>query len=137
MDMKYLESFDFFGASEPIIFYDRNQPRSNTNDPNRYNHYTKNREPWTDDELKVLKEMVESSPKVETLGFQNVHNEPEMKIFYFVLFPEGDNDLGFEIYCHKCEDEVYLVQQFELETYDTRYYCDGFDCLKKLLEKWL
>ena len=138
MVMKYLKKFEsLFGESEPELFFDRNLPRSERNDVNMYNHYTQNREAWTKKELDELKEMVESSPKVGTLGLQNVHNEPDMKIFYFVLSAGEGFDLGTEIYCHKCMDEVYLVQEFELETYDRRYFCDGFDTLKKLIGKYL
>ena len=60
-----------------------------------------------------------------------------MEIFYFVLWPEEGTDLGVEIYCHKCMDEVYLVQEFVLEGVDRRYFCDGFDTLKKLISKYL
>ena len=139
MVMKYLKKFEslFGGESEPELFFDRNLPRSERNDVNMYNQYTQNRESWTKKELDELKEMVKSSPKVGTFGLQNVHNEPDMKIFYFILSAGEGFDLGIEIYCHKCMDEVYLVQEFELETYDRRYFCDGFDTLKKLISKYL
>ena len=140
--MKYLKRFesiskDFFGVSEPELFFDRNLPRSENNDPNKYNQYTQNREAWTKQEIDYLYSVVEKSEKVEGLGLQNVHNEPDMKIFYFVLFPKDDSDLGLEVYCHKCIDEVYLVQVFVLEGQDKRYFCDGFETLKKMINNFL
>ena len=136
--MKYLKKFEsLFGESEPELFFDRNLPRSERNNANMYNHYTQNREAWTKNEIDYLYSVVKKSDKVEGFGFNQVHNKPGMEIFYFVLWPEEGSDLGLEIYCHKCMDEVYLVQEFELETYDRRYFCDGFDTLKKLISKYL
>jgi hypothetical protein len=135
--MIYLESFDFFGNSEPVLFFDRNLPRSTTNRADMYNHYTQNREEWTPKEIDTLESLVETSNKVEGFGFNPVYDNPNMLIFYFVLWAEEDGDLGVEIYCHKCYDEVYLLQEYRLDEKDKRYYCDGFDCLIKLMNTYL
>jgi len=138
--MKYLKRFEsiFGGASEPELFFDRNLPRSSTNDASMYNHYTQNREAWTKNEIDYLYSVVKKSDKVEGFGFNPVHNTPGMKIFYFVLFPKEGSDLNLEIYCHKCEDEVYLVQEFIFDgDCDKRYFCDGFETLKKMIDKFL
>ena len=137
--MKYLKRFEsLFGASEPELFFDRNLPRSSTNDASMYNHYTQNREAWTKNEIDYLYSVVEKSDKVEGFGLQNVQEKPDMKIFYFVLFPKEGSDLNLEIYCHKCEDEVYLVQEFIFDgDCDKRYFCDGFETLKKMIDKFL
>jgi hypothetical protein len=140
--MKYLKRFesiskDFFGVSEPELFFDRDLPRSEKNDANKYNQYTQNREAWTKQEMDYLYSVVEKSDKVEGFGFNPVHNTPGMEIFYFVLWPEEDSALGLEIYCHKCMDEVYLVQEFVLEGVDRRYFCDGFETLKKMIDTYL
>ena len=138
MVMKYLKRFEsLFGASEPELFFDRNLPRSEKNDASMYNNYTQNREAWTKNEIDYLHSVVEKSDKVEGFGFNPVHNTPGMEIFYFVLWPEEGSDLGLEIYCHKCMDEVYLVQEFVLEGVDRRYFCDGFETLKKMIDKFL
>ena len=140
MVMKYLKRFEsiFGGASEPELFFDRNLPRSSTNDASMYNHYTQNREAWTKKEMDYLYSVVEKSDKVEGFGLQNVQEKPDMKIFYFVLFPKEGSDLNLEIYCHKCEDEVYLVQEFIFDgDCDRRYFCDGFETLKKMIDKFL
>jgi hypothetical protein len=140
MVMKYLKRFEsiFGGASEPELFFDRNLPRSSTNDASMYNHYTQNREAWTKNEIDYLYSVVKKSDKVEGFGFNPVHNTPGMKIFYFVLFPKEGSDLNLEIYCHKCEDEVYLVQEFIFDgDCDKRYFCDGFETLKKMIDKFL
>ena len=139
MVMKYLKRFEsLFGASEPELFFDRNLPRSSTNDASMYNHYTQNREAWTKNEIDYLYSVVEKSDKVEGFGLQNVQEKPDMKIFYFVLFPKEGSDLNLEIYCHKCEDEVYLVQEFIFDgDCDKRYFCDGFETLKKMIDKFL
>jgi hypothetical protein len=34
-------------------------------------------------------------------------------------------------------DEVYLVQEFVIDETDRRYFCDGFETLKKMIDKWL
>jgi hypothetical protein len=137
--MKYLKRFEslFSGSVEPELFFDRNLPRSSTNDGSMYNHYTQNREAWTKNEIDYLHSVVKKSDKVEGFGFNPVHNNPDMEIFYFVLWPEEGTDLGLEIYCHKCMDEVYLVQEFVLEGVDRRYFCDGFETLKKMIESFL
>ena len=137
--MKYLKRFEsLFGASEPELFFDRNLPRSSTNDASMYNNYTQNREAWTKNEMDYLYSVVEKSDKVEGFGLQNVQEKPDMKIFYFVLFPKEGSDLNLEIYCHKCEDEVYLVQEFIFDgDCDRRYFCDGFETLKKMIDKFL
>ena len=136
--MKYLKRFEsLFGASEPELFFDRNLPRSSTNDANMYNQYTQNREAWTKNEIDYLYSVVKKSDKVEGFGFNPVHNKPGMEIFYFVLWSEEGSDLGLEIYCHKCMDEVYLVQEFVLEGVDRRYFCDGFETLKKMIDTYL
>ena len=138
MVMKYLKRFEsLFGASEPELFFDRNLPRSSTNDANMYNNYTQNRESWTKKEIDYLYSVVKKSDKVEGFGFNPVHNKPGMEIFYFVLWSEEGSDLGLEIYCHKCMDEVYLVQEFVLEGVDRRYFCDGFETLKKMIDTYL
>ena len=138
--MKYLKKFEslFGGSVEPELFFDRNLPRSSTNDASMYNNYTQNREAWTKNEIDYLYSVVEKSDKVEGFGLQNVQEKPDMKIFYFVLFPKEGSDLNLEIYCHKCEDEVYLVQEFILDgDCDRRYFCDGFETLKKMIDKFL
>jgi len=139
--MKYLKLFEsiFSGASEPELFFDRNLPRSSTNDASMYNQYTQNREAWTKNEIDYLYSVVEKSDKVEGFGLLNAQKyDPDMKIFYFVLFPKEDSDLNLEIYCQKCEDEVYLVQEFILDgDCDRRYFCDGFETLKKMIDKFL
>ena len=139
--MKYLKRFEslFGGAVEPELFFDRNLPRSEKNNVSMYNHYTENREAWTKKEMDYLYSVVEKSDKVEGFGLQNAQKyAPDMKIFYFVLFPKEDSDLNLEIYCHKCEDEVYLVQEFILDgDCDRRYFCDGFETLKKMIDKFL
>jgi hypothetical protein len=85
--MKYLKRFEsiFGGSVEPELFFDRSLPRSSTNDGSMYNHYTQNREAWTKKEIDYLYSVVEKSDKVEGFGLQNVHEKPDMKIFYFVL----------------------------------------------------
>ena len=136
--MKYLKRFEsLFGASEPELFFDRNLPRSSTNDASMYNQYTQNREAWTKNEIDYLHSVVEKSDKVEGFGFNPVHNTPGMEIFYFVLWLEEGSDFSLEIYCHKCMDEVYLVQEFVLEGVDRRYFCDGFETLKKMIDTYL
>ena len=139
MVMKYLKRFEslFGGSVEPELFFDRNLPRSSTNDANMYNQYTQNRESWTKNEIDYLYSVVKKSDKVEGFGFNPVHNKPGMEIFYFVLWSEDGSDLGLEIYCHKCMDEVYLVQEFVLEGVDRRYFCDGFETLKKMIDTYL
>ena len=141
MVMKYLKRFEslFGGAVEPELFFDRNLPRSEKNNASMYNHYTENREAWTKKEMDYLYSVVEKSDKVEGFGLQNAQKyAPDMKIFYFVLFPKEGSDLNLEIYCHKCEDEVYLVQEFILDgDCDRRYFCDGFETLKKMIDKFL
>ena len=140
MVMKYLKRFEsiFGGASEPELFFDRNLPRSEKNNASMYNNYTQNREAWTKNEMDYLYSVVEKSDKVEGFGLQNVQEKPDMKIFYFVLFPKEGSDLNLEIYCHKCEDEVYLVQEFIFDgDCDRRYFCDGFETLKKMIDKFL
>ena len=139
--MKYLKRFEslFGGSVEPELFFDRNLPRSSTNDASMYNQYTQNREAWTKNEIDYLYSVVGKSDKVEGFGLLNARKyDPDMKIFYFVLFPKEGSDLNLEIYCQKCEDEVYLVQEFILDgDFDRRYFCDGFETLKKMIDKFL
>ncbi len=139
MDMKYLKRFEniFGGVSEPELFYDRDLPRSSKNNPFMYNNYTSNRESWTDKEIDIMESMVKSSDKVEGFNYTLIDDNPEFKVFHFDLFPEGDANDNKEIYCHKCQDEVYLVQEFVFELVDRRYFCDGFECFRRKISQYL
>jgi hypothetical protein len=137
--MKYLKRFEslFSGASEPELYFDRNLPRSENNDVNMYDEYLKNRESWTKKETDYLYSLVRKNDKVEGYGFAPVYERPGMEVFYFVLFPKEGTGLSIEIYCHKCEDEVYLFHEFVYDGDDRRYFCDGFETLKKMIDKFL
>ena len=141
--MKYLKKFEsiFGGTTEPELYYDQKLPRSETNNPKRYDHYLQNREPWTDKEKSELSSIMEANElMIYEHGFNPVHQRPGQEIFYFMLNPltNDSSDLLVEIYSHKCEDEVYLVQIFQGDQgMDKRYFCDGFDTLKKLISKHL
>ena len=102
-----------------------------------YIHYTQDREAWTKKEMDYLYSVVRKNDKVEVYGFTPVYENPGMEVFYFALWPEEGSNLGLEIYCHKCRDEVYLVQEYFLGKSDKRYFCDGFETLKKMIDKFL
>jgi hypothetical protein len=141
--MKNLKKFEniFDRVPEPELYYDQKLQRSETNNPKRYDHYLQNREPWTDKEKSELSSIMDANESmIYEHGFTPVHQRPGQEIFYFMLNPltNDSSALLVEIYSHKCEDEVYLVQIFQGDQgMDKRYFCDGFECLKKLISKYL
>jgi hypothetical protein len=140
--MKYLKLYELFDeVQEPELYYDQESPRSESNNPKKYDHYLTNREPWTEKEKSELSSIMDKNElEIYEYGFTPVYGRPGQEIFYFILNPltERSTDLLIEIYFHKCDDEVYLVQVFQGDGgIDRRYYCDGFKSLLKIINKWV
>ena len=143
--MKYLKKFESLFNSKPILFYDNSIPRGvemfsggPKNEPKKFDFYMQRKEVWDEFEKDLLISFAEQNrEKINSYSFDTSVTS-DMDIFTIVLNDQDTSDeidTLKEIYCHKCDDDVYIVQEFLLDpNIDKRYYCGGFDVLLELLE---